>query len=169
MYVVTGPILKEDLPTIGASNVAVPEYYYKVVLDYKPPVEEAIGFIMRNEGSNEPLAAFAVTVDSVKKVTGIDFFPELPRSIENRVEGKVNLAFWHLNAEMKRAVMSKEAASPGQPPPGFKSMKITRHNCSKDCPQENRTGAACRDGTTSDNTGRGACAGHGGVECWECK
>lgn len=169
LYVVTGPILKEGLPTIGSSNVAVPEYYYKIVLDYKPPVEEAIGFVMRNEGSNEPLGAFVVTVDSVRKATGIHFFPELPASEEHQVEGRVNLAFWHLSAETEKAVLSKAAASRGQAAPGLRRMKITRHTCSKDCPPENRTGAACRDGTISGNTGRGACVGHGGVECWECK
>lgn len=29
-----------------------------------------------------------------------------------------------------------------------------------------RTGAVCKDGTSSSATGRGACSGHGGVSCW---
>jgi endonuclease G, mitochondrial len=170
LYVVTGAVLKPGLPTIGTSNVAVPEAYYKIVLDYKPPVEEAIGFILRNEGSKEPLSEFAVSVDSVEKVTGIDFFPELPDSIETVVESRVNLAFWHLNGETKLSTVSSSQSIASKPlPPGYKRMKITRHKCTIDCPKEDRIGCACGDGTTSDNTGKGACAGHGGVVCWECR
>ena len=170
LYVVTGPVLRQGLPGIGSNNVAVPEYYYKVILDYKPPITEAIGFIMKNEGSKEPLSSFAVTVDSVEKVSGIDFFPALPDPVEAVVEGQVHLAFWHLVGETEpRVALPKRAAPSAQPPQGLKRMKITRHKCSMDCPAESRMGAACRDGTTSGNAGRGACAGHGGVVCWECR
>jgi endonuclease G, mitochondrial len=170
LFVVTGPILKLGLPTIGTSNVAVPEYYYKVVLDYKSSVKEAVGFILKNEGSKEPLSEFAVSVDSIGKVTGIDFFPALPDSIKKRVVGQVDLAFWHLNSETETGTVSSNQSISKKPlPPGFKKMKITHHKCSIDCPKEDRIGAACGDGTTSSNTGKGACAGHGGVVCWECK
>jgi hypothetical protein len=30
-----------------------------------------------------------------------------------------------------------------------------------------RTGAVCKDGTTSMATGSGACSHHGGVSCWQ--
>lgn len=96
LYVVTGPILQQGLSAIGTSNVSVPQYYYKVILDYKPPVVEAVGLIMRNEGNKEPLSEFAVSVDAVEKATGIDFFPALPDSIEKSVEKSVDMGFWHL-------------------------------------------------------------------------
>jgi endonuclease G len=170
LYVVTGPVLKQGLPSIGSSNVAVPEYYFKVILDYKPPITEAIGFIMKNEGSKGPLSSFAVTVDSVEKASGIDFFPALPDPVETAMEARVDLAFWRLNVETEgRIALPKRAAPSEQLTQGLKRMKITRHKCSMDCPAESRIGAACRDGTTSGNAGRGACAGHGGVVCWECR
>lgn len=168
LYVVTGPVLRRGLPGIGPGNVAVPEYFYKVILDYKPPVAEAIGFIMKNEGSKEPLSSFAVTVDSVEKATGIDFFSALPDSVETYAEAHLDLAFWHLAATAEKTALAKQE-TPAQSPAKVKRMKITRHKCSIDCPEQSRTGAACRDGTTSSNTGRGACNGHGGVVCWECR
>lgn len=33
-------------------------------------------------------------------------------------------------------------------------------------PKEGRTGATCKDGTSSSATGSGACSGHGGVATW---
>ena len=63
IYVVTGPVLVDDLPTIGVNAVAVPEYYYKVILDNREPEIKGIGFILRNESSKTPLQNFAVTID----------------------------------------------------------------------------------------------------------
>jgi endonuclease G len=123
---------------------------------------------MKNEGSKEPLSSFAVTVDSVEKATGIDFFPALPDSMETYAEAHLNLAFWHLAGAAEKTALAKQETPP-QSQAKVKRMKIIRHKCSIDCPEQSRTGAACRDGTTSSNTGRGACAGHGGVVCWECR
>jgi hypothetical protein len=38
-----------------------------------------------------------------------------------------------------------------------------------DCPASDRTGAMCKDGTSSTATGSGACSNHGGVDYWKCK
>lgn len=40
---------------------------------------------------------------------------------------------------------------------------------SSDCTASDRTGAVCKDGTTTSSTGSGACSGHGGVERWICR
>ncbi|MCU0609823.1 MAG: DNA/RNA non-specific endonuclease [Chitinispirillaceae bacterium] len=95
LYVVTGPMLRDGLPVTGDS-VAVPVYFYKVVLKYDPPLVEAVGFIMKNEGSRLPLENFAVAVDVVEQATGIDFFPALPDSTEKKTESSVDRAFWRL-------------------------------------------------------------------------
>lgn len=43
--------------------------------------------------------------------------------------------------------------------------------CKKDGSSGNcqRSGAVCKDGTTTHATGSGACSGHGGVDHWLCK
>lgn len=97
IYVVTGPVLTDGpYETIGESRVAVPKYFYKVILDYTEPVIKAIGFIMPNENSSEPLEYFAVTIDEVEEVTGIDFFPALPDDIEDVVESSIDSSLWAL-------------------------------------------------------------------------
>lgn len=89
IYVVTGPVLSEGLPTIGPNKVSIPRYYYKIVLDYKEPEIKGIGFILANESSSEHLQRFSVTIDSVEAFTGIDFFPGLPDDVEDRIESQV--------------------------------------------------------------------------------
>lgn len=94
IYVVTGPVLTSGLSTIGPNKVTVPEYFYKVVLDYKEPGIKGIGFILLNAGSAEPLQNFAVTIDSVEKITGIDFFPLLPDAQEAAIEKTLCKKCW---------------------------------------------------------------------------
>lgn len=94
IYVVTGPVLKEGLPSIGPNRVSVPEYYYKVILDSQEPDSHGIGFILPNEPSKLPISAFAVTIDSVEKVTGLDFFPALPKGSQTTLEGTNCFECW---------------------------------------------------------------------------
>lgn len=97
IYVVTGPVLTDGpYETIGSNNVAVPRYFYKVILDYTEPVIKAIGFVMPNENSSEPLEYFAMTVDEVEEITGIDFFPSLPDDIEETIESSLDVSLWAL-------------------------------------------------------------------------
>lgn len=54
-----------------------------------------IGFIMPNKkGVSKMLYDYAVTVDSIEKVTKIDFFHNLPDSLQFRLEGKIDLKLW---------------------------------------------------------------------------
>lgn len=94
LYVVTGPVLEENLPSIGSNQVSVPNYYYKVILDVKNERKEAIGFLLPNQKSNLSLQNFVVAVDSVEKLTGINFFHLLPDNIENLLEKKVCKTCW---------------------------------------------------------------------------
>lgn len=94
LYVVTGPVFKDNLGTIGKNKVTVPGYYYKVIYD-PTGTKKMIGFIMRNEKSGRAIKSFAVSVDEVEKVTGIDFFPGLEDKLEERLEGRVDVSKWN--------------------------------------------------------------------------
>jgi len=94
LYIVTGPVLTDDLSSIGPNKVSVPKYFYKVILDYKEPYGKGIGFILPNEGSKEPLENYAVSIDSVEKITGIDFFPLLEDEQEEGIEKTLCVTCW---------------------------------------------------------------------------
>lgn len=126
VYVVTGPVLKVNLPRIGMNRVAVPEYYYKIILDYKQPESKAIAFIIPNRAAAFPLQNYVVTVDSVEHLTGIDFFPALPDSLEQALESTVQPALWRLGG----AVL----AAAGQTPE--KSNKLAASNSGKEKTKE---------------------------------
>ncbi len=94
LYIITGGVLKGDLPTIGVNKVGVPKYYYKVVLDYTEPEIKEIGFILPNEKSIKQLYEYVISVDSIENLTGIDFFPALPDDIEEELESAVDANKW---------------------------------------------------------------------------
>ena len=97
VYIVTGPILPEtktnETITIGPSRVTVPEAYFKVVWDRTSP-EKMIGFVLPNKGSSEPLQSYAVTVDKVEELTGLNFFSELPKEQQEALESTITINAW---------------------------------------------------------------------------
>ena len=95
VYVVTGPVLTDGpYETIGKNEVAVPKRFYKVVLDYTDPDIKAIGFVLPNEGSDRSLQSYAMSVDDVEDITGIDFYPRLPDDIEEIIEATYDVSAW---------------------------------------------------------------------------
>lgn len=90
--VATGPIFKDNLGSIGADNVTVPGFYYKVL--YSEQKKIMIGLILPNASSTKSLDQFVVTVDEIESQTGIDFFPGLEDKVENQLEGSINTTGW---------------------------------------------------------------------------
>jgi endonuclease G len=87
LYVVTGPVLDGDyVKWIGNNRVAVPKRFYKVILDPVEPDVKAVGFILAQEDYDEDFRDYAVSVDEVEQVTGLDFFYSLPNSVEDEIE-----------------------------------------------------------------------------------
>lgn len=97
LYVVCGPLLYNNHhKTIGLHKVVVPDAFYKVVLSLTPP--KAIGFVYRNTSGNKPLDSYVNSVDQVERLAGIDFFPELPDSVESKVEAECDISDWEFPA-----------------------------------------------------------------------
>ena len=94
LIIITGPILKKGLPTIGRMNkIAIPEKFYKII--YDPATEEAIAFLFPNEGSVELVKSFTISVNELEAMTGIDFFAKLPDSLEQKIEANNNVDDWY--------------------------------------------------------------------------
>jgi endonuclease G len=111
VYVVTGPVLAKGLSTIGNNKIAVPNYYYKVILDYKEPNIKEIGFILANESSKSALQNYAVSIDSVEKVTGLDFFYLLKDQEENLIEKELCINCWSWKSSKNSAKKNSSTLS----------------------------------------------------------
>ncbi len=94
IFVVTGGVLKDNLKTIGDDDVAVPNQFYKVILDNANGKTKVLAFLMDHKDSNLPLYKFVVSVDELEALTGIDFFPELEDKLENKLEASSSYKRW---------------------------------------------------------------------------
>lgn len=139
VYIVTGPVLTSGLKTIGLNKVSVPHYYYKVILDYTNPEVKGIGFILPNEASSKLLQTYAVTIDSVEKITGLDFFSKLPNAQEQFIESSICISCWTWSSSTPKSV----------------SVKTTAVQCKG----KTKSGVRCKRMTNSSN---GRCFQHGG-------
>lgn len=89
VFVVTGGVLKGKLKTIGYESVSVPSEFYKIIVDVTDGKHKAIAFLIPNKASEKSFYEYSVSIDEIEAKTGIDFFPNLPDSIENQMEGRI--------------------------------------------------------------------------------
>ncbi len=94
LYIVTGPILEDGLPTIERSvnKPSIPEKFFKVALDLEN--ERAIGFVMPNQRLAYPIETFATSIQEIEKLSGINFFHQLPDALENKLEAMNDPSPW---------------------------------------------------------------------------
>jgi endonuclease G len=97
LYIAAGPVLADGpFGTFGENKVAIPLRYYKVILDTNG--DRAIGFMFRVNTSSGKLKSYALSVDKVEKITGIDFFINVPDDMEERLESTLDLSKWNFEA-----------------------------------------------------------------------
>ncbi len=96
VYVVTGPVFINNLGAIGKNNVTIPGYYYKVLLRKNNSKIRSIALLIPQQYTSSDIKDYIVTINYVETITGIDFFPALDNSIENKVESQSQPKKWGL-------------------------------------------------------------------------
>lgn len=98
LYIVSGPVFDLSTPniTVGKNKVAVPDKYFKVLLDPNSSSPKAIGFVVNNSPreADRSLADIAVSVDAVEAMTGLDFFNQLDPADEQKLERSCDFQLW---------------------------------------------------------------------------
>jgi endonuclease G, mitochondrial len=94
VYVVTGGVLNDSLPRMlnkGRENtVSIPSFFYKVILDNFN--HRSIGFVMPNGNCNYPIMSYAISIDSVEALTGLNFFSKIKD--EGLIEQQLDINIW---------------------------------------------------------------------------
>lgn len=103
IVIVAGPVYdNSDSETIGQNKVRVPSAFFKVLLAPFAKPMRAIGFVYPNMKCDGNMQSYAVSVDDVEKMTGLDFFSSLPDDIENDIEATVPFKDWNSNKKKKK-------------------------------------------------------------------
>ena len=97
IYIACGPIVYNENVIIGNNHrIVVPSAFYKVFLRKNNSSWTSIGFMFENEAGNKPLMTYMTSVDDIENIPGIDFFYNLPDSIEERIESDFQVNDWTL-------------------------------------------------------------------------
>ena len=94
IYIVAGPIFYDGVRrSFGKNKIGIPDAFFKVVLCMNG-TPKAIGFIYPNDESSQSMKNNVRSVDEVEDIVGMDFFHDLPDSIENSVEAMADSSMW---------------------------------------------------------------------------
>lgn len=68
-------------------GMTIPKYYYMAVLMHNASGYKAMGFWIEHKANDTTnISPYVVNIDTLEKLTGIDFFCNLPDDIENHIE-----------------------------------------------------------------------------------
>ncbi|MGN0189754.1 MAG: DNA/RNA non-specific endonuclease [Candidatus Cryptobacteroides sp.] len=97
LRIVCGPLVRDNaLGRIG-SGVCVPDAFFKALLARTDSLTlSSIAFVFENAPGNRPVASYAVSVDSVETLSGLDLFARLPDGPESLIESSFDLSLWGL-------------------------------------------------------------------------
>lgn len=97
VYIICGPIIgKGQYGTIGDNKVAVPDAFFKAFLVVQDHRYHAIAFVMQNESTHHRIQEYAMTINDLEEMIGIDLFPNIDDSIEEMIESDLYFKFWNL-------------------------------------------------------------------------
>lgn len=95
IVIIAGPIYeKSDKKRIGQNKVRVPSAFYKVIIAPYLDEPRGIGFVYPNMSSPGNMKDYAMSIDEVEELTGIDFFYNLPDDLEQRIESVTSFKDW---------------------------------------------------------------------------
>ncbi|MCT4616046.1 MAG: DNA/RNA non-specific endonuclease [Marinifilaceae bacterium] len=86
IYIVTGPILTENLKYIG-DHVSIPKLFYKIA--FLPKLNKMIAYLIPNKKIDDKLEMYKCTVDEIEELSHIDFFPQLEDNNEKKLESEI--------------------------------------------------------------------------------
>jgi len=97
-YIVSGPILAEDLPKIRNTDISIPREHYKVIMRLHNGKRSAIAFLMSQNPNSADLRTYALSVREIENRSGLNFFPHLPRSEQEGLETTIDWSRWNFTA-----------------------------------------------------------------------
>ncbi len=99
VYIATGPLFYDDgdTPRIGKNKVAVPDAFYKIILE--KDTDKSVSFIIPNELSNKHLKEYQVSINDVEEQTGINFFSGI---LDEEAESVKEIKYWPISDKKYR-------------------------------------------------------------------
>ena len=95
--IVSGPIINQDPRRLKKGNIAVPDAFYKVIIDEQLPGQKGIAFLIPHKKSDLPLQNYIISIDSLEEISGIDFFVNQNAEWQKTMEQKSDVSLWPIS------------------------------------------------------------------------
>lgn len=96
ILIVAGPIYEDsDTQRIGNAGVRVPSAFFKVLAAPYLDSPRGIAFVYPNMSSPGNMENYVMTIRDVEKLTGYDFFHNMPDDLEEAIENKASFRDWN--------------------------------------------------------------------------
>jgi endonuclease G len=82
---------------VNKEHIPVPRFFYMALLSRKGDTWQAMAYWAQNLNEDHSLDSrrgYAIKIDRLEELTGIDFFCNLPDDIETEVESNLTLSYW---------------------------------------------------------------------------
>lgn len=105
LYIVTGAFSPHRHTYLEKNNkIEIPQYFYKLAYDFNDSVQKAIAFILPNDDSNLSCFNYAISIDSLEKLTGITFLPQI-KNLE--IKKDVDVGRWMIEMQHHSPINNK--------------------------------------------------------------
>ena len=94
LHIVAGPLFDREKSGWLKKRVRIPSAFFKTIVNLRPGKEHGIAFIYRNTTDDQTMQRAACTIDEVERITGYDFYAELPDALQARLENENHLPDW---------------------------------------------------------------------------
>lgn len=151
--IICGPVFKPIMKKMGVHDIPVPDSYFKIITIHKENQYSSLAFIMPNSVNNlmAPIN-YTCTIDSIEKVTGLDFFAAFPDNLEEQFENRINVKDWNWKIHHSTAIVNKTDSL-------RKNSNENNYKEPVQCKGKTKKGKQCSKKTTSLT---GYCKLHGG-------
>jgi endonuclease G len=94
VWVVTGPVFQGEIKRLP-SGVPIPSHYYKIMADEHDGKLRTLAFLIERDcPPYTRIKKRLVSIDEIEQLTDLDFFPDLPASVQNELESKSATRLW---------------------------------------------------------------------------
>ena len=96
VWVIVGA-LSDDCETLSGTDISVPAAFYQIVIAKTQEEIKALAFVIEQEVPwNAWPRRYLTSIDTVEKLSGMDFFSELEDAVENSLESQTATRLWTL-------------------------------------------------------------------------
>jgi len=152
VIVVSGPVFEKNMKTMGKEKISIPNLFYKIIIRHEEQTYKAISFILPNVTTPiNGLQNYVCSVDSIEKITGLDFFTDLPDNLEAQFESVSNTKDWDFKRYINSNVVVNHHATKTE------NESVKTKTVSNQCSGKTKKGNRCKNKTNSVN---GLCGQH---------